>query len=219
MDRANLFQKAVRLGFQTGETTQLDDANSTLAEVVQSHDLGLWEAFPVMLATAAEAGGFSYEAANACLEEGERKYLKLLIFVSLGLYDGLGLEFSWRKQLFGNFPARLIASFSAKLELDAPLELGALILQPGKLKENMRLKPRQISENPAKPDVKQRKAALLESALLRIFTTRQKGLLLKRLNRENMTKTEKEYFSRVIKKKAQALANEDLHRLARRVLE
>ena len=218
MNNENLLRKAAELGFQADRTSHQYDPNKTLAEVVQSHDQRLWEAFPVMLASAAQAGEFNFEAANACLAEEERKYLKLLVIVALGLYDSLGLDVPRRKRLSEGFPARLIANFSAKLEVNAPLELGRLSLLPGKLKENFleyRKKSAVLAENTAKT----REEAGLEAAISRIFTARQKGLLIKRLNREPMTKTEKEYFSRVIKKKAQALANESLHRLAKRLLE
>ena len=43
---------------------------------------------------------------------------------------------------------------------------------------------------------------------------KQKELFMKRLKGEKMTKTEREYYSRSVKKKVQALANSDLHKLA-----
>jgi hypothetical protein len=218
MDSEKLSLKAARLGFRSEEPAPHNDANKTLAEAIQSQDQRFWEAFPVMLAAAAGAGEFSYEAADACLAEEEKKYLKLLTIVSLGLYDSLGLEFAWRKRLFGAFPARLIANFKDKFASDAVLELGKFSLQAGTLKENLSEHLRKDAAA-SKPDVKTSRETALDSALSRIFTARQKGLLLKRLNLEMLTKTEKEYFSRVIKKKVQALANEDLHSLARRVLE
>jgi hypothetical protein len=59
----------------------------------------------------------------------------------------------------------------------------------------------------------------LEYSLSQVFSPKQKELFLKKLKGEVLTKTEKEYFSRAVKKKVQALANADLHRLARKLLE
>jgi hypothetical protein len=42
---------------------------------------------------------------------------------------------------------------------------------------------------------------------------------MKKLKREKLSKTEKEYYSRVVKKKILALANSQLHNLARRLIE
>lgn len=218
MTNEELIRKAAELGFQAEAQTGQNDANKTLAEVIQSYDNRLWEAFPVMLISVVETGKFSYESVSSSLAEEDRKYLKLLVFISLGLYDTLDLKFPWRKQLFGAFPARLIASFGEKLKSNAGLELGKITLQPEKLRENL-LMQRQKDNNSPMRGGKSREEAALESALSQIFTARQKALIFKRLNREKMTKTETEYFSRVIKKKAQALANDDLHRLARQALE
>jgi hypothetical protein len=209
--------KAAKTGLQT-KSASGSDANKTLAEAIQSPDQRLWEAFPAMLANAAEAGEFDLEAANAYLGENERKYLKLLIFVSLGLYDHLGLKLPWTKRLFGDFPARLTANFSDKVRLNSELELGPFRVQPESLKENFQkhFKKRDRTVRSSADAVEKLD---LELAVSRLFTAKQKDLFLKKLRRKQMTKTEREYFSRVIKKKLQALANEDLHQLARKILE
>ena len=58
----------------------------------------------------------------------------------------------------------------------------------------------------------------LEYSLSQVFSPKQKELVLKKLKREKLSKTEREYFSRVVKKKLLALANPHLHRLAQRLL-
>jgi len=58
-----------------------------------------------------------------------------------------------------------------------------------------------------------------EFALSLLFSPKQKELLHKRLHGQPMTKTEREYFSRVVRKKLQALADPDLHRLAQKALQ
>jgi len=217
MQNEDLDQKAAKLGFQS-TPDQGSDANKILAEIVQSRDQRFWEAFPAMLANAAEAGEFDFQAANAHLEENERKHLKLLIFVSLGLYDHLGMKFPWTKSLLGDFPARLTANFSDRVRLGSELELGPFSVQPEKLKENF-LKHFKKRDKRVKSSAEAVEKLDLELAVSRIFTPKQKELFLKKLRHKEMTKTEKEYFSRIIKKKLQALANEDLHRLAKKVLE
>jgi len=57
-----------------------------------------------------------------------------------------------------------------------------------------------------------------ELLLSQLFTARQKGLLRKKLEKQPLTKTEKEYFSRVVKKRLRALANEEVHKFARKLL-
>jgi len=52
-----------------------------------------------------------------------------------------------------------------------------------------------------------------------MFSPKQKELFKKRLEGLPLTKTEQEYYSRSVKKKVVALANADLHGLARKLLE
>jgi len=59
----------------------------------------------------------------------------------------------------------------------------------------------------------------LEFALSQVFSPKQKELFKKKLDGLPLNKTEKEYYSRRVKKKVIALANLQLHDLARRLLE
>ena len=59
----------------------------------------------------------------------------------------------------------------------------------------------------------------MEYALSQIFSPKQKELFNKKLEGSPLTKTEKEYYSRTVKKKVVALANSELHNLSRKLLE
>jgi hypothetical protein len=58
----------------------------------------------------------------------------------------------------------------------------------------------------------------LDRYMDQIFSSKQKELFLKKLNKGALTKTEKEYFSRVVKKKVSALADPELHSLSKKLL-
>jgi hypothetical protein len=59
----------------------------------------------------------------------------------------------------------------------------------------------------------------LEYALSQMFSPKQKELFKKKLEGLLLTKTEKEYYSRTVKKKVVAIANTELHRLAQKLME
>ncbi len=195
-----------------------DNTCDKLAKTVKSGDKDLLEAFPAMLANAAEAGELNLAALNDRLDEDEKKALKSLIFFSLGLYKHLGLKFSWTRTLFEDFAPRLTANYSDRIRLNSEIDLGGSPLDPAGAKDYFR-KNFKKNRPGAKSSLEAGEKLDLELAVARLFTPRQKDLFLKRLRGKKMTKTEKEYFSRIIKKKLQALANEDLLRLARKVLE
>ena len=68
------------------------------------------------------------------------------------------------------------------------------------------------SENEPKMDME------LELLLSQFFTSKQKDLLKKRVRHEELTKTEREYFSRVVNKRLKALANEHLYQFAHSIV-
>ena len=83
----SLLKRLRALGFPLFETGQTEDANLTLADVVKSKDLRLWEGFPVVLATSAENGHFDYTKTVSCLKgESDKLILASLAAMSLALY-------------------------------------------------------------------------------------------------------------------------------------
>lgn len=58
------------------------------------------------------------------------------------------------------------------------------------------------------------RSAGLQAHLDRIFSPKQKDLVFKKLNRERFTKTEREYYSRVVKKKLEAVADDEMNFIA-----
>jgi len=83
----SLLKRLKGLGFPLFETGEEEDANLTLADVVKSKDLRLWEGFPVVLATSAENGHFDYTKTVSCLKgESDKLILASLAAMSLALY-------------------------------------------------------------------------------------------------------------------------------------
>jgi hypothetical protein len=57
----------------------------------------------------------------------------------------------------------------------------------------------------------------LDACLDRLFSPKQKDLVFKKLNGESFTKTEREYYSRVVRKKLKAIANSQVGDIANRL--
>ena len=73
--------------------------------------------------------------------------------------------------------------------------------------------------NKAKKIKERHEELSLEYALSQVFSPKQKELFKKKLNGLPFNKTEKEYYSRTVKRKVSALANPELHRLAQKLME
>lgn len=218
MKHEDLLKQAGELGFQFPGEKHAADANRTLAELVISRDARFWEAFPAMLANAAETGDLNTEVVMAHLQAHEKDNFKALLLMSAALYRHLRLRFDWAQKAVAGFARGALNDCLAKYKENGIIRIGAEQLLAGNVSLCFLASYKKSAEN-LKTAAEAREQLGLEYALTRIFPPKQKQLFLKKLRREAMTKTEKEYFSRVIRKKAQALANEDLHRMALKVIE
>ena len=216
IDKKELLKKVRLLGFSLLETEERVDANTTLAEVVKSKELRLWEGFPVLLLNTAENGLFDYNEVKKHLISAERKNLNYLLLMSLILYENLGLKFLWTKKIRRQIPfseevfSKKLKEFKKKLQF----KFGATLMSATRL-INIFQNYLQSKEKTFEETLSQKEELALEYALSQIFSPGQKEILLKKLNGEVLSKTEKEYFSRTIRKKVAALANEKLHQLAK----
>lgn len=219
MIERKLHEKVSSLGFPMFIP---ENDNVTLAEVVKSNDLRLWEGFPVMLANALEHNGVDIKEIIANLEKPvEEKKLFSLLILSIALYKVIGTDVPGihiLNRLLSENQIKKLKALIEKLRMEEDIIVSEHSLSGERLKENFikyyKLKPETgISKLFAIKD-----EANLEYSLSQIFSSRQKDLIFKKLNGEKFTKTEREYFSRSIKKKLNAITNPDLLRLAQRVL-
>lgn len=222
MKKSNLTKRLSRLGFPLLEVTEETDANMTLADLVKSQDSRLWEGFPEVLAFSSEMGKFDYNRTKEHLTRASDKlHFDLLLAMSLALYKALNLKFVWASKLYQLLDETNKKRFEVFLEAlkdNRDLKLGNRLMSGQRLKTTFDNYFRQ--EQRSLKDLLSVKEELgLEFALSEVFSPKQKELFLKKLRNEKLTKTEREYFSRVVKKKVLALANSELHRLSQKLLE
>jgi len=222
MVNKKLFENLDRLGFSLMEPKEDFNANKTLAEVVKSKDTRLWEAFPVLLANAAQEYSFDNEQVLKNLRKREdQENFQNLLLLSLALYQYYHLSFVWsnqlKKQLSDQDVVRL-RKFRNNIAHGDVFYVGKKRFLPDRLFE--------IFNNYFEKDAEKTKQLKekyedlsLEYALSQLFSPKQKELFKKKLKGEPLNKTEREYYSRAVKKKVSALANPDLHRLAQKLME
>ncbi|MFH1996731.1 MAG: hypothetical protein ABIJ27_07070 [Candidatus Omnitrophota bacterium] len=215
---ANLSKRLKALGFPLFETDQkTEDVNRTLADVVKSHNLRFWEGFPVMLANSALKSRFDHNKVIRYLKNpSDRSCFNSLIVLSLALYKALGLVFTWSGSLYATLTARHKKEhdlFIKKIRKNDELEFGHYTISAERLKVTFKNYFTQSGQKLNELLLKKEELEV-EYALSRVFSPKQKELFLKKIRGEYLTKTEREYYSRAVKKKVLALANPELHRLA-----
>lgn len=217
MKKDELLKRAGELGFHVFESETHFGSGAeparTLAEVARSGNARLMEGFPVMLATAADA---DRDLPKRLLDAGGA--LAKMVQLSLAAYRFAGVSPAWAGRLSKRFSKPTMDHLVSLLSNYEDVPVGNVKLRAEKLKNNLLAHYKQ-EEDTLRSATAAREDMGLSYAMSQVFTVRQKELFLKKLRQERFTKTEAEYFSRVVKKKAQALANEELHRMARRLLE
>ena len=224
MTTSELEKSLSQLGFPMLEATAGHvDVNKTLAEVVKSNNARYWEAFPVLLVNANKTGNFSVKEVEAYLAgEAERRKWRSLLKMSVALYPvmkrffafaqrmekGLRVEEKkWVKDFRNKARTRVHDNFELENKMFSFSRLKTLL--DNYMQEEL-LKAQKVQAQHVEHS--------LEFALSQVFSPRQKELFKKKLNGDVLSKTEREYFSRAVKKKALALANPELHRMAQKLL-
>jgi hypothetical protein len=222
MDNRELMKSLSRLGLPMFEPDEALDVNETVAEVVKSGDGRLWELFPVLLANAAEDYRFSFDKVRKLLpEERDCHNLNRLCLLSLSLYALYHLEFKWTGKYKKDLPPKekeQVKAWRKDLESDQSVAWEGAEFAPERLKKNFELYVEQNAERTRRRKERYDEFSLA-FALSQVFSPKQSDLFRKKLEGLPMTKTEQEYYSRSVKKKVLALANTELHALARKLLE
>jgi hypothetical protein len=222
MKREDLVFNLGRLGYSlvTPEAQEVgeDQVVELLAELVDSKDLRLVEGFPVVLANCAQRGmNFDFTALLAKYKPRSRKRqnLEKLLLLSSDLLtqEGLdkpeGLEEVKKsfKDKYGDLLANEVVTLGAKTSLSTERLRNTLRRYSSTLKTSRSTRKREKD--------KQRRSFQLNYFLSTLFSPKQKELVLKKLNGEPLNKTEKEYFSRTVKKKLEALNNSEVRKVAK----
>ncbi|MEA1900368.1 MAG: hypothetical protein U9N47_06340 [Thermodesulfobacteriota bacterium] len=176
----------------------------------------LIEGFPVILAYCAHRrSNLDFETLLLKYPKNSKKRrdLEILLLLSaemlnlenLQLPSGLENIANSLKTKYGN----LISSEAVDLEKGISLSIERLRNTLKRYASNLET---QKSAKEKAAD-RQKKSFQLNLHLSTLFSPKQKELVLKKYNGEPLTKTEQEYYSRVVKKKIEALANSELRRI------
>ena len=217
-----LYNSLSKLGFPMFEPNEDPDVNETLAEVVKSNDTRLWEGFPVILANAAESYHFSVDMVVQQLDEKEQKQqLHQLVLLSASVYSMYHLSFPWfnkLKKTFSDEDKKWVKKWRNNLVHYHAPQRAEDQFNPERVRKLFEFYFEQKVEKDRKRKDKYQEFSM-EYALSQVFSPKQKELFKKKLEGSPLTKTEKEYYSRTVKKKVVALANSELHSLSRKLLE
>lgn len=199
-----------------------------LKNLLEGDDFRLMEGFPIVLANILQGQEtFSWEK-SACsawqLTRKAQKRLPVLLALSYLLFQGEGLGQNAKSRvlkLLQKFPdgKQVLKNVTAQFSKSERFKAGGEEFSVERFKNAFQTYRTQMGNSSKDQDSEKKKHDLqFELLLSEVFTPRQKLLLRKRLEAKPLTKTEREYFSRVLKKRLRALASDELHRMAHQLL-
>jgi hypothetical protein len=188
-----------------------------LDELANSTESRLIEAFPVVLANCAHRG-IKLDIHTLLLRHDarsqKRRRLEKLILASTDLLNQEGLE----KPEDIDGIVKAIRQTYGDLLADEKMALGkGLSVSIDRLRNALRRYATDLerSESASEKEKKrQLRSFQLNLHLSTLFPPKQKELVIKKLDGKPFTKTEQEYYSRIVKKKLEALANSEILKIA-----
>ncbi len=218
--RSELLDALSQYGYELNRPGHHYKGEDVLANLVKENDARLLEGFPVAYRHVLDSPEYSGADRNTLsfqkdLSGKEKTKLLYLLFLSYLLFKLYGEERPKLEQtedllskLSKNWKENLKEA-EEKFNHSEFLTVGhSLSLSTDRLKKQYRNYVVHLTsrhENSPKMDME------IELLLSEFFTSKQKDLLKKRLEGKELSKTEKEYFSRVVNKRLKALASDHLH--------
>ncbi len=193
------------------------EALELLNELAESDDPRLIEGFPVVLANCAQKDlKLNFKSLLSRNESGSCKQeaLEKLLLLSSNLLAQQGLN---KPDELESLSKSLKAKYGDLLAGDV-VELGNKVsLSIERLRSTLKryaanLSTTKLTRDKAKN--RQRRSFQLNYYLSTLFAPKQKELVLKKYLGEPLNKTEREYFSRKVKKKLEAMTNKEVMKVA-----
>jgi len=200
-----------------------NQATVILDALASSNDPDLVVRFPVVLSICARNGVSlnSHALFSKYWESSpKKKNLEKLLLISAELFDLDGIEAPQNlKKIVRSLKAKYGSLQSTRLlSLSSGMTVAIKDIQNTLRDYTAKIKNAASESSGTKPktDMLQRSTEL-DACLDRLFSPKQKDLVFKKLNSESFTKTEREYYSRVVRKKLKAIANSQVGYIANRL--
>jgi hypothetical protein len=194
---------------------------AVLKQLPDAGELRLVEGFPVVLADCVHRG-IKVDLDNLLVEEEpniqKKTNLERLLLISIELLKEEGLELSDEMIKTAESLRGKYGNLQELKSIDMGENRSVSITRLRNAVKRYSLDLKKSESVKEKARRKQLSSFQLNLHLSILFTPRQKELIFKKLNQAPLTKTEREYFSRVIKKKLVVLTNNELRKIARSLM-
>jgi hypothetical protein len=225
LEKQLLLRDVEKYGYHLVQPEKANPAE-VLGRMVTSDDGRVLEGVPIVLThVLLSAKDFDPESVEVSLPDPMQKRFRVLAAVTYQFLFWVPGSEPARKQLYKYLNRRepaLIENVTDKLRNQHKIQVGAsVVLDEERLERTYKnYVVEQLVETKANftRKLEEQRSSMFDEAASELFTDKQKEIMLKVLNHQSLTKTEREYYSRVVKPRLKALRNPDLQTTAATLL-
>ena len=225
LEKELLLRDVEKYGYHLAQPVTTNPAQ-VLQRMVASDDGRVLEGVPVVLTHVLLSNkSFDLESVESSLPSALQKRYRMLAAVTYLFLFVVPESEAARKRLHKYLKSRepdLIENVTNKLRNQHKVQVGAsVVLDEERLERTYKsYVVEQFLETKASfsKKLEDQRSLMFNEAVSELFTDKQRELMLKVMNHESLSKTDREYYSRVVKPRMKALRNPDLQTMAATLL-
>lgn len=225
IERELLLRDVELYGYHLAQTAGTSPA-LVLKRMLESSDGRILEGVPVVLTHILDSvKGFQPDSVESLLPSALQKRFRILTAVTYLFLLWAPEGESARKVLYDYLASRepaLIENVASKLRNQHKIQVGAnIVLDEERLEKtykNYVVEQLMERKDSLTKKLEEQRTVVFNEATSELFTAKQRELMLKVLSQQSLSKTEREYYSRVVKPRLKALRNPDLQTMAATLL-
>lgn len=213
MKNKELMEKLNAYGYSLLMPDDREETANVLNEISASREQRILEGFPVVLLNMIKKEKFSCQDYNKLNKLSKELFIVSLICFEMNSEKTLSQKFKNEC----NINSLKMKVYGDLMKKRRNLKVGGETMSSERVLNTFQKYYSESEKNEGFKKIELKENLNFNKSLNRLFPPKQKEIIFKRLDGDVLTQTEKEYYSRVVKKRIEAILNEDLQRFLKQL--
>jgi hypothetical protein len=213
MKNKELMEKLNAYGYSLLMPDDREETANVLNEISASREQRILEGFPVVLLNMIKKEKFSCQDYNKLNKLSKELFIVSLICFEMNSEKTLSQKFKNEC----NINSLKMKVYGDLMKKRRNLKVGGETISSERVLNTFQKYNSESEKNEGFKKIELKENLNFNKSLNRLFPPKQKEIIFKRLDGDVLTQTEKEYYSRVVKKRIEAILNEDLQRFLKQL--
>ena len=213
MKNKELMEKLNAYGYSLLMPDDREETANVLNEISASREQRILEGFPVVLLNMIKKEKFSCQDYNKLNKLSKELFIVSLICFEMNSEKTLSQKFKNEC----NINSLKMKVYGDLMKKRRNLKVGGETISSERVLNTFQKYNSESEKNEGFKKIELKENLNFNKSLNKLFPPKQKEIIFKRLDGDVLTQTEKEYYSRVVKKRIEAILNEDLQRFLKQL--